>query len=62
MARETHLVAVKVLDSAGFGTYASVIEGIQWAVVQATVEGRKGESVINMSLSKCMALSASVMG
>lgn len=42
-APSAQLYAVKVLDSAGSGTYTDIIEGIQWAI-------NNGMDVINMSL------------
>ncbi|MGH8793124.1 MAG: S8 family peptidase, partial [Stackebrandtia sp.] len=45
LAKAASLVEVKVLDSAGSGTYEGVIEGIEWVT-----ENHDGPSVANMSL------------
>ncbi|KAK6508877.1 hypothetical protein TWF481_003644 [Arthrobotrys musiformis] len=46
VARKVSLVAVKVLDKNGSGTWSSVIEGINWVAKNAT----SGVSVASMSL------------
>ena len=48
----SNLVAVKVLDDDGYGTFASVIAGLEWVVAEATSRGKVGKSVVNMSLSE----------
>lgn len=45
------LVAVKVVDADGAGTYAGVIAGIQWAVTDALAKGLTTKSVINLSIA-----------
>jgi subtilisin family serine protease len=45
VAKSANLVAVRVLDCAGFGSSASVVGGIDWVTAN-----RSGPSVINMSL------------
>ncbi|KAF8442784.1 peptidase S8/S53 domain-containing protein [Kalaharituber pfeilii] len=50
VARKGHVISVKALDSQGFGTYASVIAGLEWAVLEARRKGRLGQSVVNLSL------------
>ncbi|KAI8866375.1 subtilisin-like protein, partial [Ramicandelaber brevisporus] len=51
VAKKANLVAVKVLDSSGSGTWSGVISGINWVASEhkAGRGGAKG-SVINMSL------------
>ncbi|MDG4762761.1 S8 family peptidase [Solwaraspora sp. WMMD406] len=44
-ASRTQLVAVKVLDCAGFGTTASVVAGVDWVTAH-----RSGPAIANMSL------------
>ena len=51
VAKNTTLIAVKVLDSTGSGSYSSVISGIEWAINDATTHGMLQNSVISMSLS-----------
>ncbi|KAF3317407.1 Sub3p [Orbilia oligospora] len=46
VARKVNLVAVKVLDNDGYGTWSSVIEGINWVAKDA----KSGFSVASMSL------------
>jgi subtilisin family serine protease len=48
VAKEVTLVAVKVLNSAGSGTYDGIISGINWVVADTTVSNSK--KVINLSL------------
>jgi len=48
IAKKTTLIAVKVLNCAGSGSYAGVINGINWCVTSQRSRGRK--SVANMSL------------
>ncbi|KAJ3560763.1 hypothetical protein NPX13_g9192 [Xylaria arbuscula] len=50
VAKKTRLVAVKVLGADGSGSTSSVIEGMQWTLQDATVKGRIGKSVANLSL------------
>lgn len=50
VAKKATLIGVKVLDNEGFGTDASVIAGIDWAVNHATENGSLGKSVVNLSL------------
>lgn len=51
VAKNVTLLAVKVLDSTGSGSYSGVISGIQWAVADATARGKVQKAVISMSLS-----------
>ena len=51
VAKNTTLIAVKVLDWAGSGSYSSVISGLQWVINDATSSGMVQRSVISMSLS-----------
>jgi oryzin len=51
IAKGTNLIAVKVLDSTGSGSYSNVISGLQWVVQDATAKGRIGSTVISMSLA-----------
>jgi len=48
LLKKTTLIAVKVLNCAGSGSYAGVINGINWCVTSQRSRGRK--SVANMSL------------
>jgi len=48
IARKTRLVAVKVLGDSGSGTWAGVIGGIDWTVLEAS--SKQQLAVINMSL------------
>ncbi|PGH09501.1 hypothetical protein GX51_00606 [Blastomyces parvus] len=50
IAKKSSLVAVKVLDCAGSGSNSGVIEGMEWAVTDATSNGDPKKSVMNMSL------------
>jgi subtilisin family serine protease len=45
VAKGVHLVAVRVLDCSGYGSYDKVIAGIDWVAAHAS-----GPSVVNMSL------------
>src|SRR5690349_16665155 len=45
LAKNVHLVAVRVLDCSGYGSYAGIIAGINWVVAHKT-----GPAVINMSI------------
>lgn len=47
VAKNVNLVAVKVLNSAGYGLHSDIIAGIDWAV--SNPRGRRG-NVINLSL------------
>jgi len=49
VAKKVNLIAVKVLDCGGSGSYAAVISGIDWATAQHQKSG-KTTSVANMSL------------
>lgn len=48
MAKESNLIAVKVLSDSGSGSTSGVIAGIDWVAEQAPTTGRK--SVANLSL------------
>ncbi|XP_013417676.1 alkaline serine protease ver112-like [Lingula anatina] len=48
IAKEVHLIAVKVLDGNGSGTSQGVLNGMYWVLEQ--VRARKRTSVVNMSL------------
>ena len=48
IAKKVDLVGVKVLSSRGSGTYAGVLQGIEWAWKDS--QTKKGKSVANMSL------------
>ncbi|KAI0503375.1 peptidase S8/S53 domain-containing protein [Xylaria bambusicola] len=50
VAKKTRLIAVKVLGASGSGSTSSVIEGMQWALHDATDKRRIGRSVANLSL------------
>ncbi|KAH9887853.1 oryzin precursor [Xylariomycetidae sp. FL2044] len=60
VAKKTNLVAVKVLDAEGSGALSQVIAGLQWAVDDATANGRIGKAVANMSLGALRLPSSSV--
>src|SRR6266480_1175021 len=62
VAKNTTLIAVKVLDRTGAGSYSSVIVGIQWVVNDAIAKGMVKKSVISMSFSggQSYALNAAV--
>lgn len=48
IAKATSLVAVKVLNCAGSGSYSGIVSGMQWVAQQH--KNKKGPSVANMSL------------
>ncbi|KAK0725560.1 peptidase S8/S53 domain-containing protein [Lasiosphaeris hirsuta] len=50
VAKKATLVSVKVLDASGAGTFAAVMEGIAWAVLNAQANGGANKAVINVSL------------
>jgi len=50
VAKRATVVAVKVLDKNGSGTFAGVIEGINWIVKDAKARGIARKAVINASL------------
>ena len=50
MAKNSTLIAVKVLSDSGSGYLSDVIAGIEWAVNNATASKRIGKSVMNLSL------------
>ena len=51
IAQAANIVAVKVLDASGRGSYGGVIEGISWAWEKAHNESENGrKSVINISI------------
>ena len=52
VAKNVELVAVRVLDSSGSGSYDGVIKGIEWAVNDAKKSGKAAakKAVANMSL------------
>ncbi|KAI1776477.1 subtilisin-like serine protease pepD [Hypoxylon cercidicola] len=52
VAKKATVIDVKVVRSVGYSTVAHVLDGINWAVNNATrTPGRAGKSVINMSLA-----------
>ncbi|KAI7182703.1 hypothetical protein KC315_g14566 [Hortaea werneckii] len=50
VAKNSTLIAVKVLSDSGSGYLSDVIAGIEWAVNNATASKRIGKSVMNLSL------------
>jgi len=50
IAKKVELVAVKVLNCGGSGTWAGVVSGIDWVTKEHTARGRDARSVANMSL------------
>eukprot|EP00834_Sanchytrium_tribonematis_P000649 NODE_12_length_54577_cov_0.384100.p14 type:complete len:363 gc:universal NODE_12_length_54577_cov_0.384100:11378-12466(+) len=50
VAKNVQLIAVRVLDTEGSGTYEGVIQGIEWVVKDAVANNRTKTSVANMSL------------
>lgn len=50
VAKNTNLVAVKVLGNSGSGSNSGVIAGINWVVSNAQSTGRVGRAIANMSL------------
>lgn len=51
MAKRAELVAVKVLDASSWGTWAGIIDGMQWASDDIKYRRRSvGRAVINMSI------------
>ncbi|KAI1379565.1 oryzin precursor [Hypoxylon crocopeplum] len=60
VAKKTNLIAVKVLGADGSGAISQVIAGLQWAVDDATSNGRIGKAVGNISLGALRILSSSV--
>ncbi|KAH8825812.1 serine protease [Flagelloscypha sp. PMI_526] len=49
VAKNVHLIAVKVLDDSGFGDWSDFISALDWVVDQATVTGRP--SIVSASLA-----------
>jgi subtilisin family serine protease len=49
IAKNANLIAVKVLNSQGSGSWGGIIAGIDWVVAQANLAG-SNRAVINMSL------------
>ena len=49
VAKQTNLIAVKILDSQGNGNLSGIIAGVQWAVNDAISKNRIGKTVVNMS-------------
>ncbi|KAI5788973.1 peptidase S8/S53 domain-containing protein [Peziza echinospora] len=47
---KANLIAVKALDDEGYGSFASVIEGVSWVVKEVQRRKRQGVSILNMSL------------
>eukprot|EP00834_Sanchytrium_tribonematis_P003648 NODE_148_length_15570_cov_0.950100.p6 type:complete len:493 gc:universal NODE_148_length_15570_cov_0.950100:1653-3131(+) len=62
IAKKAHLVGVKVLSKAGYGSTSGVIQGIEWAYKHHKSRGENAKSVINMSLGggKSIALNRAV--
>ena len=50
VAKNAKIIAVKVLDNSGSGSYASVIAGIEWVAANVTASGWVGKAVASMSL------------
>ncbi|KAI7193606.1 hypothetical protein KC343_g13062 [Hortaea werneckii] len=50
VAKNSTLIAVKVLSDSGSGYLSDVIAGIEWSVNNATASKRIGKSVMNLSL------------
>ncbi|KAK7181004.1 subtilisin-like protease [Paraphaeosphaeria sporulosa] len=50
VAKNTTLVAVKVLDATGAGAISGVIEGVIWAANDMVARNRTGKAVANLSL------------
>ncbi|RMZ17487.1 hypothetical protein D0860_00360 [Hortaea werneckii] len=50
VAKNSTLIAVKVLSNSGSGYLSDIIAGIEWAVNNATASKRIGKSVMNLSL------------
>lgn len=50
VAKKVTVFDVKVLDDAGSGTSANMLDGYNWVVNNATAEGRIGASLVSMSL------------
>jgi subtilisin family serine protease len=48
VAKQAHIIAVKVLNDQGSGSYGGIIEGIAWAFRHFQASGRKG--IVSMSL------------
>lgn len=51
IAKKTNMIAVKVLDSTGAGSYSNVISGLQWTAMNAMQNGRLGRAVASLSLA-----------
>ncbi|KAL2192942.1 serine protease [Corynascus similis CBS 632.67] len=51
VAKNTTIIAVKVLDDAGMGTMSTLLRGLDWAVSDARRRDVAQKSVINLSLS-----------
>jgi len=50
LAKKSTIVAIKVLNSAGSGTWAGVVGGVDWVTKDHVAKGRDARSVANMSL------------
>lgn len=48
VAKDAHVIPVKVLDSSGSGSWSNVIKGVEWVIKQHTLSKRC--SIISMSL------------
>ncbi len=59
VAKNATVIAVKVLNASGDGTYADLLEGLIFAATNASQSGRK--SVINLSLSAPWSASVQVL-
>ncbi|KAF2266554.1 proteinase T-like protein [Lojkania enalia] len=50
VARFANIIAVKILNASGSGTYSGVIQGINWAVQDMTSKGRVGKSTALLAI------------
>ncbi len=50
VAKKANIIAVKVLDNSGSGSYATVLAGINWMSSHATNNSLVGKALANMSL------------
>lgn len=51
VAKKTNIIAVKVLDKSGGGSYSNVINGLNWVANDVQQKGRTGKAVASLSLA-----------
>ncbi|KJY01829.1 subtilisin-like serine protease PR1A like protein [Zymoseptoria brevis] len=50
VAKNTTMIAIKVLDASGSGSTSTVLKGLSWALSDMATHGRTSRSIISMSL------------